>query len=259
LPAYALYYTGKEIITYGITGKADQMKYKNTCEGRFVKRPNRFVAQVELDGREETVHVKNTGRCKELFLPGVPVILAGSDNPARKTRYDLVTVYKASIGWINIDSQAPNKVFGEWLRSGACGDFFPDITYIKPEYTFGRSRLDYYIEYAGKKALVEIKGVTLERDRTAYFPDAPTERGVKHIKELTQAAASEYECFLVFVIQMNDIHKVLPNDDTHPEFGDALREAAASGVNILYLSCEVGADTLEAVSAAYGNETILSE
>lgn len=150
------------------------MKYRYTIKARFVSRPNRFVAKVELDGQCETVHVKNTGRCKELLLPGAEVILAASDNLQRKTKYDLIAVKKETLGWVNIDSQAPNKVVREWLES--CPDIFPDMTYIKPEYVFGDSRIDFYIKCGERKILMEVKGCTLEIDGVGYFPDAPTER-----------------------------------------------------------------------------------
>ena len=209
------------------------MKYTNTVKGTFVDRPNRFVAHVLIDGRRETVHVKNTGRCGELLLPGADVVLERSANPARKTAYDLISVYKRSLGWVNMDSQAPNRVAGEYLETRQ------EITYIKPECRYGDSRMDFYFEKGETRCLMEVKGVTLEREGTAYFPDAPTLRGVKHIRELQRALAEGYESYLAFVIQMEGIRRVLPNDETHPQFGQALREAAAAGVKILYLSCGV--------------------
>ena len=155
------------------------MKYLNIRTGRFISRPNRFIAHVDIDGREEVVHVKNTGRCREIFIPGTEVALEESDNPNRKTRFDLVGAKKEGIGWINVDSQAPNKVVKEWLaESLEAKEIFPGVTYIKPEYTFGKSRVDFYMEGEGRKILMEIKGVTLEREKIGYFPDAPTERGV---------------------------------------------------------------------------------
>lgn len=216
------------------------MKYDNITIAKFIERPNRFIAYVDIDGKREKVHVKNTGRCKELLLPRVQVGLEKSDNPARSTQYDLVTVYKEGIGWINMDSQAPNKVVHEWLQKQK------DISYIKPEYTYGDSRIDFYFEKEdGTKVLMEVKGVTLERGRIAYFPDAPTQRGVKHINELVKAMEQGYRVYLAFVIQMNGIYEVRPNDETHPEFGQALRRAEEAGVTILELPCRVTESELE--------------
>ena len=210
------------------------MRYDNITIAKFIERPNRFIAYVDIDGKMEKVHVKNTGRCKELLLPGVSVGLEKSDNPNRSTAYDLVTVYKEGIGWINMDSQAPNKVVHEWLRKQK------DIAYIKPEYTYGDSRIDFYFETEdGTKALMEVKGVTLERERIAYFPDAPTERGVKHINELVKAMEQGYKVYIAFVIQMNGIDEVRPNDETHPEFGQALRSAQKAGLTVFALPCKV--------------------
>ena len=218
------------------------MKYQNTIPAKFIDRPNRFIAHVDIDGKIETVHVKNTGRCKELLLPGVEVILALSDNPSRKTKYDLISVYKNGIGWINIGSQAPNVVMKEWLESKP--ELFKHITLLRPEYTYGNSRVDFYLECGERKIFIEVKGCTLEIDRVGYFPDAPTERGVKHLHELTGAVKDGYECYIAFVIAMNGIAKVLPNTQTHPEFGVALDEAVKNGVKILYLPCEVKPDEL---------------
>lgn len=218
------------------------MKYKNTIKGTFTERPNRFIAKVKINGIEETVHVKNTGRCRELLIPGCDVILEISDNPARKTKYDLICVYKKNLGWVNIDSQAPNAVVYEWLQSSPSA--FPDIKSIKPEYTFGKSRVDFYIETEAKKILLEIKGCTLEIDGMGYFPDAPTERGVKHLKELTEAVDKGYECYIGFVIAMPKVKKTLPNSNTDPAFTKALDEAVKAGVKILYLTCDVSQDEL---------------
>lgn len=216
------------------------MRYDNITIAKFIERPNRFIAYVDIEGKREKVHVKNTGRCKELLLPGVQVGLEKSDNPARSTQYDLVTVYKEGIGWINMDSQAPNKVVLEWLQKKE------GITYIKPEYTYGDSRIDFYFETKdGTKALMEVKGVTLERERIAYFPDAPTERGVKHIGELVKAGKEGYKVYLAFVIQMNGIYEVYPNDETHPQFGQALRNAQEEGLTVLALPCRVTEKELE--------------
>lgn len=208
------------------------MKYSNTIKGTFVDRPNRFIAHVEVDGVIETVHVKNTGRCKELLLPGVQVVLEKSDNLNRKTAYDLIMVWKKNLGWINIDSQAPNRLAREWLdRQG--------YDYIKPEYTYGDSRVDFYMEKAGEKYLLEVKGCTLEIDGVGFFPDAPTERGVKHLRELARAAEEGYHAAIAFVIQMNGITEVRPNVNTHPEFGTALEEAKEAGVKVYELCCHV--------------------
>lgn len=214
------------------------MKYKKTVQATFLSRPNRFIAMVDIDGRTETVHVKNTGRCKELLLPNAKVILEVADNPNRKTKYDLIAVYKESVGWVNIDSQAPNKVTLEWLER-------QDYTYIKPEYKYGESRIDFYMEKGKEKYLLEVKGCTLEIDGIGYFPDAPTERGVKHLRELTKAAGEGYHCMVVFVIQMEGIYEVRPHIATHPEFGVALEEAKRAGVEVLFLGCRVMEDTLE--------------
>ncbi len=216
------------------------MKYEKIVFGKFIARPNRFIAYVEVDGVTETVHVKNTGRCKELLIPGCRVVLAVSDNPARKTKYDLICTYKQQgfDSWINLDSQAPNKVTLEWLQE-------QDYTYIKPEYTYGDSRIDFYMEKEQEKFLMEVKGCTLEREGVGYFPDAPTERGIKHLHELTKAAALGYHCILSFVIQMEGIHEVRPNMETHPEFGQALQEAKEAGVEIWFLCCHVEPDVLQ--------------
>ena len=218
------------------------MKYQNTIPARFIDRPNRFIAHVDIDGKTETVHVKNTGRCRELLLPGVDVILARSDNPSRKTKYDLISVYKNGIGWINIDSQAPNVVVKEWLERRP--ELFRDLTLLRPEYTYGNSRVDFYLECGGRKIFIEVKGCTLEIDKVGYFPDAPTERGVKHLHELACAVKEGYECYIAFVIAINGITKVLPNVKTHPEFGAAWDEAVKAGVKILHLPCVVKPDEL---------------
>lgn len=218
------------------------MIYQNITYAKFIYRQNRFVALVDLDGKTETVHVKNTGRCRELLLSGSDVVLAKTDNPDRKTRYDLISVYKEKLGCVNIDSQAPNKVFKEWLKSDSV--MFENISYIKPEYTNGKSRIDFYIECGSRKILIEVKGCTLEIDGTGYFPDAPTERGVKHLYELAEAVSKGYECYIAFVITMPYVRKVLPNIATHPEFGIALEYAVKAGVKILYMPCDVHPDTL---------------
>lgn len=217
------------------------MKYSDTVPAIFVDRPNRFIAHVDIYGAIETVHVKNTGRCRELLVAGREVILQHFDNPNRKTEYDLIAVKKPELGWVNIDSQAPNKVVGEWLES-------QNYDLIKPEYTYGNSRIDYYMEKDGVKHLMEVKGCTLEIDGTGYFPDAPTERGVKHLYELAKASKEYgYICHVAFVIQMQGVQTVRPNVSTHPEFGQAWKSAEDAGVRFHFLQCEVGADTLKII------------
>lgn len=213
------------------------MEYSKVREATFLRRPNRFIAQVLIDGKEHTVHVKNTGRCRELLLPGARVILSEADNPDRKTKYDLIAVEKPSLGLINIDSQAPNRVVQEWLT-----DMHPDV--LKPEYTFGRSRLDFYLECGDDKILMEVKGCTLEVDGIGYFPDAPTERGAKHLRELAHAVRLGYSCFIVFVIQMEGVTEVRPNRNTDPDFAAAWEEAKAAGVRFLFLTTTVRPEKL---------------
>lgn len=217
------------------------MKYGKIIRGRFNDRPNRFVAHVwigeDRDRELVTVHVKNTGRCKELLLPESEVILEISDHPNRKTKYDLIAVYKNGIGWVNIDSQAPNKVVREWLLG-------QQYSMIKPEYTYGDSRVDFYMEKGESRYLMEVKGCTLEINGVGYFPDAPTQRGVKHLRELTKARAEGYQCIVAFVIQMEHVDTVLPCVDIHPEFGQALQEARNAGVRVLGLGCKVTEDEL---------------
>ena len=195
------------------------MKYREIVEGAFIDRPNRFIAHVDVNDTVETVHVKNTGRCRELLVPGAAVRLEVSDNPKRKTKYDLVMVHKQGLGWVNMDSQAPNKVVAEWLATG-------DYDLVKSEYTYGKSRIDFYMEKNGEKYLLEVKGCTLEVDGIGYFPDAPTERGVKHLHELEQAQQAGYRCAVAFVVQMEGVTEVRPNISTQPEFGTALAEAS---------------------------------
>lgn len=216
------------------------MNYKSITEARFIDRPNRFIAHVETAAGIETVHVKNTGRCRELLVPGATVYLAKGDNPARKTAYDLIAVEKGS-RLINMDAQAPNRVFAEWA---AAGRFLPDTRSLWPEYRWGDSRLDFCVETAHGSHLVEVKGVTLEEDGAARFPDAPTERGVRHIRELQKAVRSGLDATLFFVVQMKDVRSVAPNDDTHPAFGEALREAAAAGVHVCAWDCDVTPESL---------------
>ena len=221
------------------------MKYTKIIKGSFLSRPNRFIAKVLIDGKEETVHVKNTGRCRELLQPGVTVYLYVSDNPLRKTKYDLIAVEKIREGkaplLVNIDSQVPNTVADEWLHK--CGMFSSDAV-IRREVTYGKSRFDFYIEDGERKAFLEVKGVTLENYGVASFPDAPTERGVKHINELITAVSDGYEGYILFVVQMKEIAYMTPNDVTHKAFGDALREAEKMGVKILAVDCIVTPDSI---------------
>lgn len=214
------------------------MKYNRIINGKFIDRPNRFIAHVEVEGVIETVHVKNTGRCREILSHNCTVILAVLDNPNRKTKYDLVAAYKENFGLINIDSQAPNTVVKEWLLK-------QDYEYIKPEYVYGNSRIDFYMEKSGEKYLMEVKGCTQEIDGIGYFPDAPTERGVRHLGELAQAVALGYHAILCFVIQMEGIDEVRPNIDIHPEFGVALEAARAAGVEVWFKKCRVREEGLE--------------
>ena len=208
------------------------MKYENITRATFLERPNRFIAQVEIEGQRETVHVKNTGRCKELLLPGCEVWLTAPGTPGRKTKYDLVAVRKDTGVLFNIDSQAPNKVVKEWLLK-------KDYEKVTPEYTYGDSRIDFYMERGKEKYLMEVKGCTLEIDGIGYFPDAPTERGIKHIRELIRAKKEGYHAILAFVIQMDGVTEVRPHIETHPEFGEAMEAAKKAGVKILFLPCHV--------------------
>ena len=217
------------------------MNYDRISAARFLRRPNRFVAQVELEGGEETVHVKNTGRCRELLVPGAAVYLQESANPARKTRYDLIAVEKPLAGGgkllVNMDAQAPNQVFREWAEGG---NFRPGLTLLRPETTWGNSRFDFYYELSdGRRGFAEVKGVTLEENGLARFPDAPTQRGVKHLEELIRCREAGYEAAVCFVLQMSGMVCFSPNDATHPAFGAALRRAAAAGVEVLAVECDV--------------------
>ena len=217
------------------------MQYGTVIPGRFLDRPNRFIAHVETADGIETVHVKNTGRCRELLLPGATVYLEKGMNPNRKTAYDLIAVEKGGV-LINMDSQAPNRVFAEWVKEGK---WLPDVCCVRPEYCYGDSRLDFCVETERGLHLVEVKGVTLEDQGEARFPDAPTERGIKHIRELQKAAESGLDATLFFVVQFQDVKSVAPNDVTHPAFGQALREAAQSGVNVCAYSCAVTPNSLQ--------------
>ena len=214
------------------------MKYSNIVKGKFISRPNRFIARVDIAGAEHTVHVKNTGRCKELLVPGCTVFLEKADNQNRKTLYDLIAVIKGD-RVINMDSQAPNTVFRRWVKKQ-----LPNAT-VKREITYKDSRFDCYIETETDKIFVEVKGVTLEENGYVRFPDAPTERGIKHINGLIDAVNNGYKAAVFFVIQMEDVISFSPNYDTQPRFGQALKNAEAAGVKILAYSCKVTPDSLE--------------
>lgn len=216
------------------------MKYQNIHAGTFLVRPNRFIAHVELDGQTAVCHVKNTGRCRELLVPDARVYLEESDNPARKTRYDLVAVEKGD-RLINMDAQAPNRIFAEWIRGGG---FASGLRLLRPETTYGNSRFDFYWESSEERGFVEVKGVTLEEDGVVLFPDAPTQRGIKHLEELIAARLAGYRAAVCFVIQMEGVRRFQPNDRTHPAFGEALRRAQACGVEVLALDCRVSRDGL---------------
>ena len=215
------------------------MHYPNIVPGVFHARPNRFIAHIEINEQTEICHVKNTGRCRELLPTGAKVWCQRSDNPNRKTKYDLITVQKGD-RLINMDSQAPNAAAKEWLLSGGLGE----ITDLRPETFYGDSRFDFSFQKDGKLCYLEVKGVTLETDGICAFPDAPTERGVRHLKELAQAASEGYGAYVLFVIQMADVQYLHPNDETDPAFGAALRHAAENGVNILAPDCAVTHDTM---------------
>jgi len=208
------------------------MKYPNITRASFADRPNRFIAHVMIDDHMETVHVKNTGRCRELLLPGAEVWLTAPGTEGRKTKYDLVAVRKSNGLLINIDSQAPNAVVKEWLEK-------QEYDVINPEFRYGESRIDFYLEKAGQRMLMEVKGCTLEVNGIGYFPDAPTERGVKHLRELAAAVGMGYKSVLAFAIQMDGITEVRANVQTHAEFGIALQEARGAGVEVLFLPCHV--------------------
>lgn len=214
------------------------MEYKNIVKGSFISRPNRFLAEVEIDGEKQVCHVKNTGRCKELLLKGSTVLLEKSDNPSRKTLYDLVAVYKGK-RLINMDSFAPNIAAGEFLPV-----LFPDLTFMKPEFKHQNSRFDFYLEHGGKKAFLEVKGVTLEDNGVVRFPDAPTERGIKHLNELAESVKQGYEAYALFVIQMEGVKYFAPNYATHKAFGEALAKAEKSGVKLLAYDCRVTEKTM---------------
>jgi sugar fermentation stimulation protein A len=215
------------------------MNYSRMVPGTFLARPNRFIAHVEIDGKTEICHVKNTGRCRELLPAGAQVWCQQADTPTRKTKFDLITVQKGH-RLINMDSQAPNIAAGEWLRSGGLGA----IENLRPETVHGDSRFDHSFTLNGKPCLLEVKGVTLENDGICAFPDAPTERGAKHLRGLIQAAREGYGAYVLFVIQMSDVRYLHPNDATDPIFGATLREAASAGVQILAMDCHVTPESM---------------
>jgi len=214
------------------------MRYGTVIPGRFLSRPNRFIAQMETEEGIQTVHVKNTGRCRELLVPGAAVYLERSANPNRKTAFDLIAVRKGGL-LINMDAQAPNRVFAEWAA-----ERLPEGAALRREVAWGNSRLDFCVESAKGLYLIEVKGVTLEEGGAARFPDAPTERGVKHLRELQRAAEAGLGAAVFFVVQMEGMRSVSPNDETHPAFGAALREAAAHGVGVYAWDCAVTPDSL---------------
>ena len=214
------------------------MQYGQVCRGTFLKRPNRFIAHVEIGGQTEVCHVKNTGRCRELLTPGAAVYLEKSGNPQRKTQYDLIAVEKGDL-LINMDAQAPNRVFGEWAA-----EHWPGLRSIRPEFTWEDSRFDFRLETEEGTTFVEVKGVTLEENGEVRFPDAPTERGVKHLHGLQRAVEQGYGAAVCFVIQMKGVTHFRPNDLTHPAFGQALREASAAGVQVLAYDCVVTPESL---------------
>lgn len=216
------------------------MKYNKIKEGVFLERPNRFIAYVQIEGVRTICHVKNTGRCKELLIPGVTVYLEQSNNPNRKTMYDLIAVRKGDL-LINMDSQAPNAAVKEWLIGGGLIST-PDL--LIPEYTHGESRFDFYMEKSDRKVFIEVKGVTLEANGVALFPDAPTARGVKHIRHLTKLCKEGSKAYLIFVVQFQPVKEMRPNDEMHVEFGEALRQAKEAGVNILCLDCLVTPESM---------------
>lgn len=213
------------------------MRYQNTIHGLFQDRPNRFIAHVWIEGKLETVHVKNTGRCGELLLPGAHVVLQEAENPARKTRYDLISVYKENFGWVNLDSQAPNRVVLEWLEK-------QDYTFIKPEFRYGNSRLDFYMEKGGEKYLMEVKGCTLEINGRGLFPDSRSSRAKRHELELAGAVEEGFHCITAFVIAMEGIDEVHPNVEKDPEFAQALQYARDHGVEVWHFSCSVTEDSI---------------
>lgn len=216
------------------------MEYKNMIRGRFLRRPNRFIAHVEIDGKEEICHVKNTGRCRELLQEGAEVWCQVAENPDRKTKYDLIAVRKGEY-LINMDSQAPNAAVGEWLRKGGLGP----VEEVKAESKFGNSRFDFFVKRNGRGMYLEVKGVTLELGGVCRFPDAPTDRGSKHLWELIEAKKQGFDAMVIFVVQMKPVKYLEPNDGADPAFGAALREAHAAGVEVLAVDCHITESTME--------------
>ena len=217
------------------------MHYSNIQRATFLRRPNRFIAHIEVDGREEVCHVKNTGRCRELLTDRATIYVEHHDNTKRKTKYSLIAVEKGDL-LINMDSQAPNKVVGEWLLAK---EPFGKVKLLKPECTYGSSRFDFYLETEAEKIFIEVKGVTLEEDGIVRFPDAPTERGIKHLEELCACVKAGYKAGVIFVVQMEGMQYFEPNDKTHPQFGEALRQARRAGVKVLAYECRVTPSSLE--------------
>lgn len=217
------------------------MHYSNIQRATFLRRPNRFIAHIEVDGREEVCHVKNTGRCRELLTDRATIYVEHHDNPKRKTKYSLIAVEKGNL-LINMDSQAPNKVVGEWLLEK---EPFGKVKLLKSECTYGSSRFDFYLETEAEKIFIEVKGVTLEEAVIVSFPDAPTERGIKHLEELRACVEAGYKAAVIFVVQMEGMQHFEPNDKTHPQFGEALRQARKAGVEVLAYECKVTPSSLE--------------
>ena len=217
------------------------MHYSKIQRAIFLRRPNRFIAHIEVDGREEVCHVKNTGRCRELLTDRATIYVEHHDNPNRKTKYSLIAVEKGDL-LINMDSQAPNKVVGKWLLEK---EPFGKVKLLKPECTYGSSRFDFYLETEAEKIFIEVKGVTLEEDGIVRFPDAPTERGIKHLEELRACVEAGYKAAVIFVVQMEGMQHFEPNDKTHPQFGEALRQARKAGVEVLAYECKVTPSSLE--------------
>ena len=220
------------------------MHYSNIQRAIFLRRPNRFIVYIEVDGREEVCHVKNTGRCRELLTYRATIYVEHHDNPNRKTKYSLIAVEKGDL-LINMDSQAPNKVVGEWLIDK---EPFGKVKLLKPECTYGSSRFDFYLETETEKIFIEVKGVTLEEDGIVRFPDAPTERGIKHLEELRVCVEAGYKAAVIFVVQMEGMQHFEPNDRTHPKFGEALRQARKAGVEVLAYECKVTPSSLEIIT-----------
>lgn len=217
------------------------MKYNNILQGKFISRPNRFIAHIEINNKVEICHVKNTGRCKELLTPDATVFVEKNDNPKRKTKFSLIGVIKDN-RMINMDSQVTNKVVQEWILKG---NLFTELKLLKPETKYKNSRFDFYVETPSRKAFIEVKGVTLEENGIVKFPDAPTERGVKHLRELCECIKEGYDAYIIFVIQMKDVSHFEPNVERHKEFAEALKGAKEYGVNVLAVDCEVSEDAID--------------